>query len=300
MAGTVTEGRIREGVWTVNPQAEMVRLRREGHVLSPALVARCGPWALLIVAGVGCLLAGSDISKVLPVLGVMLIGGGLGRMVHVADQVRLEEIGRAEPLREEFTAARGWLVDLTILQGPVPTGRDQGIMWIENGCLAFSGLRTSFVVPPHGIAKNPARRPGSTESAYGIQLDLDLKTGIGPMALSFWPVEKGAAAYDMAAALEYELNGMIEAARWREERFPGQWPPTALGPGAANSEKLRALNRGELWLTLSGLAIGIPLQISGQYDVAIPILFAALTFFVLRVGPWARRRRMLTALKSSL
>lgn len=298
MSGNGAETAIREGVWVIGPEAEQRRLRREGHAFSAILIVRCLPWAVLILPGAGCLAAGSFFHPLLPFFGVIMIAAGLGRIIHSIDQIRIDELERGEPLREDFETAHSWLVDLRIFQGEIPTGRDQGLLWIEQGSLAFTGLRTSFVIPPGRIAGELGRR--KTGSDFGLRLELPLarETNLGQLKIAFWPVQRTFEGEDLASAIEFAIGEMQSRRLPAGPEGPAQWPPVSLGPGSVDPIFLRNSLVFEALLTAFGTLFGVILLPLGLFNVAVPLLLASTVFLIVRVGRWSERRRILRALES--
>ena len=226
----------REGAWT--PGGDDESLRRLRPTDWP-LVARAGLGLGLlaaVAAGVGSLF-----SEALPAGALALLVGGVGLASRRNDDRRLEERERALALREEFGLGPVWTVDLMVRQGAAPTGRDQGVMWIEGGRVMYSGRRTSFALAPAQAAGEV--RHDSPPSALGFRLGLQLarETPVGPLSLSFWPIADGARRQsDDAADLRYAVNHLFDTARVSKGAAPtGQWPPVEIGPGAPAPRELR-------------------------------------------------------------
>jgi len=148
-----------------------------------------------------------------------------------------------------------------VRQGEAPTGRDQGLLWIEGGRIVFSGFHTSFALAPDQIAtlvRHDAAVPGLR---LRLGLTLRRETPVGPLALSFWPVADGwKRAEDDAATLRYTLNTVIENGRRSPDPdLAGQWPPIDLGPGARSPEILRkaALGRIGAWTAVAAFVAAL-------------------------------------------
>ena len=154
--------------------------------------------------------------------------GALVLFLHRRDNARLEAVREPDRVRRtEFGSNDGWLVDLLVLQGDAPTGRDRGILWIEGDRLHFAGDRTSFSLAPADIA-GPCRKESPIRGLrLGSKLPLRHETAGGRIALSI----------EVQNALTDRLNGLdhaVDTFARRKTVGSGQLPPTTLGPGASS------------------------------------------------------------------
>ena len=190
-------------------------------------------------------------------VGAFATFGLIGRF---EDDRRRAARAEVQLLREEFGVGPAWTVDLLVRQGEVPTGRDQGLMWVEGGRIVFSGLRTSFALVPGQTAGPVGHEPSVSGLRFRLNRPLDRETPGGRLSLSFWPLSEGARRRENDAAdLRFALNTVLED-QVESPFAEGQWPPMAVGPGAPSLCELHrgALGRVLAWVLLSavfGLAI---------------------------------------------
>lgn len=220
----------REGVWT--DVAEAPR---------PATT----DWRRLALEGFGIGLVAMPVAAfalpvglAVPVGAVVLCGGTLGLMVRHLDDRKRAMGERARALRDEFGVGPVWTVDLMVRQGEAPTGRDQGLLWVEDERIVFSGLRTSFSLAPSQAAGPVHHLPQMSGLRHRLNLTLARETDAGPLSLSFWPLASGLQRSENDAAdLRFALN-TVAGRRDHALETTGQWPPTARGPGAPTSRDL--------------------------------------------------------------
>lgn len=269
-------GAFREGGWTERAVVVPNPLDRRRLFLQAGGVAFGAGVAGLVGAvwGVG-VPAGA-------VVGTFATLGLMGRRQDELSRAAREEVAG---LREEFGAGPVWAVDLLVRQGEAPTGRDQGLMWVEGGRIVFSGLRTSFALVP-GQTTGAVRHESSVS---GIRLRLNLplgrETAVGGLSLSFWPLSEGVRRRENDAAdLRFALNTVLDG-HVRESPFAeGQWPPLALGPGVPSA---RALLRGALGRVLGWVAFS---AIFGVALSGVSIPFGIGAFLLMALGSnWAFR-----------
>lgn len=155
-------------------------------------------------------------------------------------------------MRDEFGVGPSWTVDLMIRQGEAPTGRDQGLMWVEGGRVLFSGKRTSFALAPEQAAGPIRHEIAVRDLRFRLNLDLKAETESGTLSLSFWPLADGIRIAETDAnAMRYAFNSILTSTRWTESPLvTGQWPPLDIGPGALSPRQaLRSLrSRIALWV----------------------------------------------------
>jgi len=157
---------------------------------------------------------------------------------------------RDRELLVEYSSVRGWLVDLFVLQGNTPTGRDRGVLWFEEDRLYFVGDRTSFGVSRGQIAAMQADgfRVSDLRPEFVLELSVDTplgKTGFGfDQILSIGSNLSNSSSNDLAQV----LRGWMRSTGNEE----GQLPPFALGPGipSLNLLFLRAVGNTIVWATL--------------------------------------------------
>ena len=259
-------GAIREGVWN----------ERTGVVPVPPLDRRrlafqAGGVALFsAVAGLVALPHGIA----LPTASVVAAFATFGLMGRREDDRRGAAREEVLALREAFGAGPVWTVDLLIRQGDAPTGRDQGLLWVEGGRIVYAGLRTSFALMPSQLA-GPVHHEAAVS---GIRLRLNLRlrreTPAGGLSLSFWPLSEGQRRRENDAAdLRFALNTVLED--HVETPFAeGQWPPVALG---CDAPPARVLLRGAVGRVLAWVAFS---AVAGLVIAGLNV-WAGLGFFLL-------------------
>ena len=215
----------REGVWAERDDAPFRRPEWRGVAFQSGQIA--GATALVAFAA-------APFGLALPAASACGLLGLFGLTGSRMEELATAERARALALREEFGTGPAWPVDLLVHQGATPTGRDQGLLWIEERRIAFSGFRTSFALAPEQTAAPVRHDAGVRGVRHRLVLRLARETPVGPLALSFWPVADGVRrAEDDAADLRYALNRALKG-----DAAGGQWPPLALGPGAPSPRAL--------------------------------------------------------------
>lgn len=162
------------------------------------------------------------------------------------DNAVLQEAAAPDRLRrEEFGKGEGWLLDLTILQGEAPTGKDHGMLWTESGKLCFSGDRTSFALGLEQLSGPIHSETPIRGLRHSARVPLVHRTNAGPLALSF----------DVVGGTTPETVRQLCLWAERAPRYEGQLPPTRLGPGAVSSVRLilGAAFATAYWLALLSL-----------------------------------------------
>lgn len=233
----------REGAWT--------------DVAEPRS-APAGGWRLALEA-FGVLLVAAPASAfaapvglALPTAAIIVGGGTAGLASRHLDARRRAAGERARSLRDGFGPGPVWAVELMVRQGGAPTGADQGLMWVEDGRIVFSGLRTSFALAPAqmaGIVRHLPRRAGLR---HRLNLDLAHETAAGPLSLSFWPLAPSLqGAENDATDLRAALNTVAKR-RDHALAATGQWPPVTRGPGAPTRRDLLVRATGPIaaWIAL--------------------------------------------------
>lgn len=154
-----------------------------------------------------------------------------------------------EALRAEFGEGSGWFVDLILLYGAAPIGKDRGMLWIEEERLVFSGHRTSFA-----LSSDQVQRVRSEVPIEGLrhEIRLTLAQDCGPRAISLRPIAVPTWADD-------ELGPNLVG--WRSAGLSrgGQLPPCVPGPGAVPTSRLlvRASWSTLYWSALAFLALWV-------------------------------------------
>ena len=226
---TRTMGAHREGVWT-------------GH---DPLPCRAGPdWRRVAFEGGGLTVGAAILAALvapfglaLPVAVIVLGGGAFGLMGRHADDRRRQAKEPVQELREEFGVGPAWKVELMVRQGEAPTGLDEGLIWIEEGRVVYSGLRTSFALVPAQASGTLRHEPGLPGQRLRLNLTLARTSLAGPLSLSFWPIAEGfRRAESDAAELRFAVNRTLNGGVLPETT--GQWPPVALGPHAPTPRTL--------------------------------------------------------------
>ena len=219
--------------WTPSPitEREMSRLRWKLRWGSMNVVwAALSSVAAMVVTVIGFNLVLVNLFGGLLAFVAALSFGVLVFVFAIHDNARLVETKAPdEAKRTEFGAGEGWLVDLIVLQGAAPTGKDRGMLWIEGGRLCFSGDRTSFALAPGGVMGSCRREHAVGGLRYRTRLSLDHPHGL---ALSF-DVE-GDVLGSHSADARQAIDTWIETESTQENQFP----PTRVGPGAPSRQTL--------------------------------------------------------------
>ena len=221
----------REGSWT----------GRDGEPATPSTAGlRLAFEATGLLAGAAAFAAlAAPFGFAPPVAIGALVFGTIGLAGRHADDRRRTAGESVQTLLEAFGAGPVWRVDLMVRQGEAPTGCDRGLLWVESGRIAFTGLRTSFVLAPSQArdgVRHAARLDGQR---LRLNLELARETRGGLLSLSFWPLAENlrraeSDAADLRAALDRTLKGLPTD----PTEASGQWPPVALGPGARTPRAL--------------------------------------------------------------
>ena len=214
--------------------------------------------ALSTIAAMMSLTFGTGAFADRPLVGVALIALGLvfGALVGLFvrwDNARLEAVNAPDRARwEEFGSREGWLVDLIVLQGDAPTGRDRGILWIEGARLNFAGDRCSFSLAPGDIAGACRKVKPIRNVHLSSKLPLARETAGGRLALSFGLPEPSAEGRRL---LHRDLDAFVRL----DIAGKGQLPPIALGPGASSIPGLLLWvgMMSAVWIVTLGLFAGI-------------------------------------------
>lgn len=278
----------RPGVWTLRDDH-----RRNLRRLRPINAYRLGRETgfLLGLTFAAWLLAGR-FGAGLPVALLVLLFGACGLFSRHRDAEVAEANEEVLALRDEFGAGPAWTVDLIIRQGEAPTGRDQGLMWVEGGRILFSGKRTSFAISP-AQADGPVRHePAVRGLRLRLNLDLAAQTEVGPVSLSFWPIAEGVQRREEdASSMRYAFNTVIEGTRWQPAKaVEGQWPPFDIGPEALEPTQARreVFGRIGLW-TVGAILFSVPL--TATYPLLGLIEFGGICFFAYLLGRKEIRQR---------
>lgn len=227
----IVEPLARQAEWTPSSVVERdVEHRRRRVTNHDWLALTVGATAITSAAILGiCLLAiffqGYTIFPALALIGGLFY---LAKRIDLRRDRLQEEAASADRiLREEFGAGQGWLVSLKILQGAAPSGEDRGMLWIEDGRLVFAGHRTSFTLSQDQVTGRCAFKPKVPGLRNTWSLPLNLHTPAGPVSLSLEVAESGHA---MPSAINHWLD--------QKPTEIGQLPPTTLGPGHADIDRL--------------------------------------------------------------
>lgn len=250
------EGPVREAAWLTTEEAEGRIARHEGWVVSPAFFRRGKlPTAVAAVAA-GALVASLVVPGSNPGFALFALAGlSLGSIPLVLHWERRQAAARQADveLREGFGWGKGRFVSLIVRQGEAPTGEDRGMLWFEDGRLYFSGHRTSFGLVPSQVRGYTTLRDEIPRIRNAVTLVLDRDTPVGPTSLSFGlMLPPTADATRRRSELRDDLGDWKSGSMLVPKRFrdpsptrddlddweDGQWPPSALGPGAASERAL--------------------------------------------------------------
>ncbi len=225
----------RSGAWTVHQDHRDELRRMEPRNVQRMLVEQIV--LLAITVTVAAIAAPFGYAWV--AFGISFLCGAGGLMARHRDDDRRELCKEVLLMRDDFGAGPSWTVDLIVRQGEAPTGRDQGLMWVEGGRVLFSGKRTSFAISPDQIASPIRHEMAVRDLRLRLNLDLKAATSAGAVSLSFWPIaDSFRRAEEDASAMRYAFNTILANGRWTvAPPIAGQWPPLELGPGALSPSK---------------------------------------------------------------
>jgi len=266
----------RPGVWAAHEDR-----RHELHRLEPVDVRR------LVLEGSGLLLLTVVVAAIAAPFGyawlafcISFVFGAGGLIARHRDDEWREFSEEILAMSDEFGVGPSWTVDVMIRQGEAPTGRDQGLMWVEGGRVLFSGRCTSFAISPDQAA-SPIRHEYAVRGLR-LRLNLELKaeTEAGKVTLSFWPLADGfRRAEEDAASMRYAFNSIL-VGPGRPSTI-GQWPPLEVGPGALTpSQALRSLRTRTFLWAVGVVIFSIPTLIAfpalgvGEFVLLIGLAFA--------------------------
>jgi hypothetical protein len=180
--------------------------------------------------------------------------GGIGYArsgLRVADGLR-----RREAFRLEHESIAGWLVDLVVLQGAAPTGRDVGLVWFDDDRLYFVGSRTSF-----GLARGQVRNVSyddwvTNDLQPPLTVILDAVTPAGRLGLGFDVLPQPPndfRASRTGRALHESIRGWMAASQSED----GQLPPLSVGPEAPTRIALfrGAVQTTGVWVVIAALVL---------------------------------------------
>ncbi len=154
---------------------------------------------------------------------------------------------RESALYEEYSSLSGWHVDLFVLQGDAPTGRDRGVIWFEEDRLYFVGDRTSF-----GISRGQVKAMLGEEWSvanlrpqFVLQLHADTPAGKAAVGMNMIRPLGSTLPNPSSNSLSQALRGWIRSTGGDD----GQLPPLTLGPEAPTRSRLlkSALGTTFLW-----------------------------------------------------
>lgn len=189
--------------------------------------------------------------------------------IYYARDGRKREIVLRQREREllvEYASLHGWLIDLFVLQGDTPTGRDRGVVWFEEDRLYFVGDRTSFGISRGQVAAMLSDEWRATELRPEFVLKLNADTPVGKAAIGIDMILPmgSSVPFPSSKGLGQALRGWIRSSGGEE----GQLPPLMLGPQIPSRGRLfvRAIGFTAIWVSV--------------------VLGAALAGFV---AGWARR-----------
>ena len=207
---------------------------------------------------------------------------------------------RREEFRSEHEGVAGWLVDLIVLQGAAPTGRDVGVVWFDGDRLYFLGSRTSF-----GLARSQVKAlrfddwlPNDLHPP--LTMALNAATPVGSLGLGFevLPQPPGQfRASRTAAALNDSIRGWMASSQDGE----GQLPPVALGPEAPTSLSLlrKAVQNTIFWCVVTVFVLWTAAETQWWYAPVWAIIILLLSIpwggvWIprLRWRAWRDRRRL--------
>lgn len=278
---------------------ERRQIRRRKQIGWSFLLASLGLWPLSCL-GAGSLALDSPLRlAALLSISVLLFSAGLAAYGRQFRRVHDLSNARLGGLREEYADLRGWLVEITILQGAAPTGFDRGVIWFEEDRLLFVGERTSFALGSASVRRGPRDHWGTSGLLPTTTLPLRASSPAGGVSLGFT-----VHADDVPGKAHWGAVGLLMALRgWSSAggTEPGQGPPLAIGPGSPSSTALLwgALGVTALWSLI--VAVLAAVAVAGEFGVAAVVtgfvVVASLAApdlwtFRLRWRAWRDRRRL--------
>ena len=269
--------------WTPSPvvEREAALVRRRWRLGEFNVVGA----ALSTIAAFASFTVGIDRYAESPLLGVLLFGLAtlLGLLVVVFvrwDNARLDAVTAPDRARwEEFGSREGWLVELIVLQGDAPTGRDRGILWIEGARLNFAGDRCSFSLAPGDLAGACRSERSIQGLRLGMRIPLRHETGGGRLALS---MKAQGRRLEGAIGLRRDVDAFAR----RETLGLGQLPPTALGPGASSKLALFVGASGMTGFVLFSGVFTVLAAITARDALSALIVLSIVLCGVWNVGGW--------------
>jgi hypothetical protein len=185
---------------------------------------------------------------------VLLFLLGVGAHGHTGEQVA-NGFRRREDFRSEHEGVAGWLVDLVVLQGAAPTGRDVGVVWFDDDRLYFLGNRTSFGLARGQVVtvRNEDWLPNDLHPPLTIVLDCDTPAGNLAVGLEVLPQTRNFRANRTGAALSEAIRGWLAASH----SDVGQLPPLGIGPDAPTPFSLLkgAIQTTALWSAVLAIVV---------------------------------------------
>ncbi len=173
------------------------------------------PWVVAAVWLVVSLIVTAVVAgSLLPTVPVVLIG-------MIAESYRVAEIVRSgRPTREDLRLFEDpddpdvCLVFLTIVCNGESVGTDRGVAWFADGCLLYSGHRTSFAIGGEDVLSKAEH--GTTGVA--------LRVARGTASITLSPLQRRG---DIGGRQEMRFLKALYHFRHRppQSRIPRQWPP---------------------------------------------------------------------------
>ena len=257
-------GEVREAEWSLHPASE----RETAELAGRSRGWRRAAWGIGLVGFglcpislLGLLLAGAPW-----MLGLVVSAGLLGYLLlrsgREVERLRAERIR----LQDEHAAVPGWIVDLTVLQGAAPTGRDRGVVWFEEGRLLFLGRRTSFAL----AAEAAEGKLWSGWATSGSTLPLRARSAAGRVALAFEFVPWDGPIHGDSLG-SYAFAQAVRSWLATEASIEGGLPPLAFGPDAPSSGSLlfAALGTTGFWILSAWGAVLI--MVREGFFVMLPV-----------------------------
>lgn len=235
------------------------------------------------------------------VLGLFFVLFVLGATAHGQTGLRVAaRQRRREAFRSEHEGVAGWSVDLVVLQGAAPTGKDTGVVWFDDDRLYFLGTRTSFGLARGQVTNSKFDDWLPNELHPPLTLTLSSKTPAGTLSVGFNVLPQSPREFRASRtgrALSEAVRGWMAASSGDE----GQLPPLAVGPEAPTRLTLlrEALHTTAVW----GIVAAVVLWWSISTDWWLAPIWAVLAMLLLipwgavwiprlRWQAWRDRRRL--------
>lgn len=207
--------------------------------------------------------------------------------------------GRASLITDRFGNRERYLVKVKVLQGGVPTGEDEGVIWFDRGLLNFKGFSVSFALGNDSLAPSELRTCGRGRFAhYAVGLvhqgrETTLKIG---NVKGYHPRRSHQPRNNLESALQAWL------AADPAQEFEVVLPPAAIDPRLLSAAPKEAGAALVIALSLFFFLVSLDLAISGASKWPHPwgpvsisggLLGACVVAFSLGAASRRRRYRLL-------